>query len=201
MSKTCSVDNCNNKHYSKGYCKKHYQQFKRYGHVLERTTHDKNEMIDCGDYAEMILYNNKGEEVARTLIDLEYVDILKNHKWYLNNNGYVYNNKIGKLHRYIMNPSDDLVVDHINRNPLDNRRDNLRICTQHYNCLNRSIQCNNTSGVQGVCWDKNANKWKVQIMINGKLTHIGSYNTLEEAAEARKQAEIEYYGEFAPTRE
>lgn len=201
MCKTCSVDNCNNKHYSKGYCKKHYQQLKRYGHVLERTTHDKNEMIDCGDYAEMILYNNKGEEVARTLIDLEYVDILKSHKWYLNNNGYVYNNKIGKLHRYIMNPSDDLVVDHINRNPLDNRRDNLRICTQHDNCLNRSVYCNNTSGVQGVCWDKNTNKWKVQIMVNGKLTHIGGYNTLEEATEARRQAEIEYFGEFAPTRE
>lgn len=196
MSKTCSVEGCNGKHKAKGYCCKHYTQFRRYGHVLERTTHDKNEIIDCGDYAEMILYNNKGEETARALIDLEYVDVVKNHKWYLNNTGYVYNNKIGNLHRFLINPPDDLLVDHINRNPLDNRTCNLRVCTPHENCLNKSIQCNNTSGVLGVRLNKN--KWLAHIGINGQKFYLGSFATLEEAAEARRQAEIEYFGEFAP---
>ena len=198
MCKTCSVDNCNNKHYSKGYCKKHYQQLKRYGHVLERTTHDKNEMIDCGDYAEMILYNNKGEEVARTLIDLECIDLVKKYKWYLTNHGYVINDKVGQLHRLLMNPGEDLVVDHINRDRLDNRRENLRICTIQQNSMNKSVQCNNISGTQGVCWCKDNKIWLAYIGINGKRIHLGCFKTKKEAVEARRLAEIEYFGEFAP---
>lgn len=201
MSKTCSVEGCNGKHQAKGYCNRHYKQFKRHGCILERTKNDANEIIEHDDYAEMILYNNKGEEVARALIDLEYVDVVNDYKWRLNYQGYVVNDKVGKLHRFLMNPGEDLVIDHINRNRLDNRRDNLRICTQQENLFNKSIQCNNTSGIQGVSWDKNRNKWLVHITVNRKQIHLGYFNTIEEAAEARRQAEIEYYGEFAPTRE
>ena len=99
-----------------------------------------------------------------------------------------------------MDPPDDLVIDHINHNRLDNRISNLRVCTQHENCLNKSIQCNNTSGVAGVSKTK-WNKWQAQIKVNERLMYLGNFATLEEAAEARRQAEIEYYGEFAPTRE
>lgn len=49
--KICSMENCNCKHYAKGYCRKHYAQFKRYGHILERTIYDVNEIIEYGDYA------------------------------------------------------------------------------------------------------------------------------------------------------
>jgi hypothetical protein len=60
------------------------------------------------------------------------------------------------------------------------------------------MQCNNTSGVAGVTWDKKNNKWKAQIHINRKTKYLGLYNTKEEAIEARRQAEIEYFGEFSP---
>lgn len=201
MCKTCKVDGCNGKHQAKGYCNRHYKQFKRHGCILERTRNDANEIIEHDDYAEMILYNNKGEEVARTLIDLEYVDVVNDYKWRLNYHGYVVNDKVGKLHRFLMNPGEDLVIDHINRNRLDNRICNLRACTLQENNMNKSIQCNNTSGIQGVSWDKNRNKWLVHITVNRKQIHLGYFNTIEEAAEARRQAEIEYFGEFAPTRE
>ena len=199
--RTCSVEGCENKHKAKGYCRKHYTQFRRHGYILERTTYDANEIIEYDDYAEIILYNRQGEEVARALIDLEYVDLVKDYKWCLDgsNRNYVYNKQVGFLHRFIMNPTDDLVVDHINRNQLDNRRENLRICTQHENSFNQSIRCNNTSGVLGVSWDKARNKWSAYIQINGKKKSLGRYNTKEEAIEARRLAEIEYFGEFAPS--
>ena len=199
--KKCSVEGCDNKYYAKGYCSKHYRQFKRHSQTSKRTTHDPNEIIEYDDYAEMILYNNKGEEVARTLIDLEYIDPVKKYKWHLAQDGYVHSNKIGRLHRYLMNCPGDLVVDHINRNKLDNRICNLRVCTQQQNKRNRSIQCNNTSGVTGVSWVSKYNKWMAQIQINGKSKNLGCFNTKEEAINARKQAEIEYFGEYAPNDE
>lgn len=195
--KKCTVEGCDNKHLAKGYCSKHYQQMKKCGHILEKTIFNANEIIEYEDYAEIILYNNKGEEVARALIDLEYVDLIKQYKWCLNN-GYVYNYKVGRLHRFIMNPSDDLVIDHINHNRLDNRMHNLRICTQQQNSINKSKQSNNKSGMTGVCWCKDKNRWKTRIQTNGKIKHLGYYKTKEEAIEARKQAEIEYFGEYAP---
>ena len=51
MCKKCSVEGCENKHYAKGYCSRHYQQYKKYGHILERTIYDANEIIEYGDYA------------------------------------------------------------------------------------------------------------------------------------------------------
>lgn len=200
MSKTCTVEGCNGKHLAKGYCRKHYYQFKKYGHVLERTIYDANEIIEYEDYAEIVLYDKDGNEVARTMIDLEYVDSVKKYKWYLTNNGYVTSNKVGKLHRFIMNPSEDMVVDHINHNKLDNRCDNLRICTHQENDWNKGPISTNTSGVTGVVktqW----NTWQSRIEVNGKRICLGSFATLEEAEEARRQAEIEYFGEFAPNRE
>ena len=93
-----------------------------------------------------------------------------------------------RLHRFLMNPSDDMVVDHINHNRLDNRKQNLRLCTQGENLRNKKVK--------GVAFDKRRNKWYARIMINRKNLHLGSFDTKEEAIEARKQAEIEYFGEY-----
>jgi len=65
--------------------------------------------------------------------------------------------------------------------------------------MNQSKHSNNTSGYPGVCFHKRNNKWVAQIWINGKNTHLGYFSTKEEAIEARKQAEIQYFGEFANT--
>ena len=196
MVKTCSVEGCNGKHLAKGYCANHYYQFKRNGYIPTRTRLDANEIIDCIDHAEIVIYDKQNKEIARAIIDSEYIELIKDYKWHLSGEGYVTNNKVGSIHRFLMNPPYDLVVDHINGNKLDNRRCNLRICTQHHNSMNHSVRKNNTSGVTGVTWYKGRNKWHASIMINGKNKHLGYFNTLEEATEARKQAEIDYYGEY-----
>jgi hypothetical protein len=194
--KKCQVCGCNNEQLAKGYCSKHYMQVRRHGQISERTMFDPNDIIEYGDYAEIIIYDKNCKEVARALIDLEDVDKVKDMKWYTSH-GYVLNKQNKqRLHRFIMNCPDGMVIDHINHNRLDNRKSNLRICTQHQNNMNQGIRNNNTSGIIGVSFDRQKNKWMAYITYNGRKIHLGSFNTKEEAIQARKNAEIEYFGEY-----
>lgn len=172
-------------------------QIRRYGEIKPITKFMKNEIINYEDYAEIILRDKNHIEVGRTKIDLEIVDLIKDIKWYLHTDGYVRNRKVGSLHRYIMPCTDDNFIDHINHDRLDNRRENLRICNNQENQFNRSISKNNSSGVTGVQKMKSG-RWRARIMVNKKEISLGTYDSLEEAAEARRQAEIEYFGEFSP---
>ena len=110
---------------------------------------------------------------------------------------HVASGRVGRLHRFLMNPPDDMVVDHINGNPLDNRKCNLRVCTQQQNTMNRKVASNNTSGCAGVRWQPCANKWQANIGYKGKSFYLGLYDTKEEAIKARKEAEKKYFGEYA----
>lgn len=87
-------------------------------------------------------------------------------------------------------------IDHINGNPLDNRKCNLRFATQMQNCWNRKIKSTNTSGVTGVRREHKCNTWHAEIMVNYKIINLGNYKNKEDAIKARKKAEIKYYGEY-----
>ena len=86
--KKCKVKGCEGKHEGKGYCNRHYQQMYHHGRIRSRTLFDKNEIITYENYAEVVLYNSKCEEVCRTIIDLEDVEFCSHYKWGLNNRGY-----------------------------------------------------------------------------------------------------------------
>ena len=195
--KTCSVKGCNNKHSGRGYCDKHLKQIKRYGHIKSRTLLDPNEIIKYDDYAEIILYNKDCEEIDRATIDLEYVDVVKDIKWYKGADGYVKNKKLGMLHRYLLSASESQVVDHIDRNKLNNRISNLRYCSTAENQMNRSIHKNNSTGLRGIRKTP-SNKYRVDIGVNNKKIYIGIFESLQDAIAARQQAEIDYFGDFAP---
>jgi len=90
--------------------------------------------------------------------------------------------------------------DHKNRNPLDNRKINLRACTITENNRNRSKGKNNTSGVIGVNWNKNENKWVARIKTTEKRVLLGYFNNKDDAIIARLKAEQKYFGEFSPQR-
>ena len=83
-------------------------------------------------------------------------------------------------------------IDHINNIKTDNRITNLRVVTNQENNRNMPMRCNNTSGVTGVNWHKPLHKWRAQIKIDGRTKHLGYFETLEEAAEARKEASKKY---------
>lgn len=87
-------------------------------------------------------------------------------------------------------------VDHIDLNPLNNRRSNLRLATGRQNQFNRRKYSNNTSGYKGVSFFKNLNKWVAKINDNGRLRHLGYFDTPEGAYEAYCKAAKELHGEF-----
>jgi len=106
------------------------------------------------------------------------------------------------LHTFILGePENGYVIDHINGNSLDNRRLNLRYCTIGQNLMNSRKRINCTSKYKGVHWDSNSKKFKAQIQINGKRTHIGLFNKEIDAANAYDKYAEKYYGEYAKTNE
>lgn len=89
-------------------------------------------------------------------------------------------------------------VDHKNGDGMDNHRSNLRLADKFTNNRNQGLQKNNKSGVIGVSWLPDASRWHALIFLNGKNKNLGYYVDLEDARVARRSAEDEYYGEFAP---
>lgn len=92
-----------------------------------------------------------------------------------------------------------LHIDHIDGDGLNNAPDNLRLATPSENQRNRGAQQNNTSGIKGAWWHKQARKWQAQICLNGHRRHIGIFDTLEAAAAAYERAAEALHGEFART--
>ncbi len=95
-------------------------------------------------------------------------------------------------------PSEN--IDHINRNPADNKWDNLRLANKSQNAHNTGPQKNNTSGYKGV-FRSGKNRWRSQILINGNFMHLGSFETKKEAARAYNKAAKQYIGEYAKLNE
>lgn len=91
-------------------------------------------------------------------------------------------------------------IDHINHDPTDNRRHNLRKATPAQNAMNQSLSRYNQSGVSGVSWIRDRNMWYACISINNRSRSLGRYKNKQDAIRARLHAEKEYYGEFAPQR-
>lgn len=119
-------------------------------------------------------------------------------------NGYISICLLGKTnqaHRlawlYMTGEWPSNLIDHINRNPSDNRWCNLREATRAQNNYNIKKSVRNTSGYKGVSFHKNTNKWKATINVKCKPIHLGLFDNKEQAAEAYIQAAKKYHGEFA----
>ena len=135
-------------------------------------------------------------------IDIEDLDKITSYHWYINEKGYVvtmYHDN-GKrhslrLHRLIMGCPNDMVVDHINHDITDNRKCNLRVCTQDENMRNRKPDRNSKSGIKGV-YPENG-KWRVMINYNRKQYRLGTFSDIQEAIKVRQEAEARLYGAYA----
>ncbi len=146
--------------------------------------------------------------MAAVVDDVDFA-LVAGKRWYVSShgNGHRYvacrgpNGRPQLLHRLITGATRrDQIVDHVNGDPLDNRRANLRICTQAENGRNRrGPNKNNSSGVRGVHFCKLTGRWRAVIDPAGKRVCLGRFDTLEEAADARFAGEIRYFGAFAGT--
>ena len=193
----CGIKNKGGYHAGIYYCNKHWLRIYLHGtpELQGRKIRSKFEII--GDICKIT--TSGGAEI---IVDADDYEKVKDHSWCLNKLNYpvsrMSNNKLTRLSRFLLDlDSPDLVVDHINGNVLDNRRANLRICTNTQNARNCKLSKNNTSGYVGVRMTKSG-KWHAQIMVNRKEINLGRYEKLEDAIKARREGEIRYFGEFAP---
>lgn len=173
----------------KGAAKRHSQHLNRFEYDSE---------LDC--YVGFA--NNTGNQFW---VDKDTIRLIQDKCWYETNYGYmmtrVSNKKQIALHRLVIlgydNIDDDVVVDHINRNRLDCRLSNLRICTPADNSRNRSVRRDSSSGIRGVRYEASTGKWSAYIVENGKWHGLGSYARIDDAIKARNSAERLYFGAFS----
>ena len=139
------------------------------------------------------------ENGYQILIDKEDVEKIKKYRWRLDKNtGYIYSDFFSKkiyLHRFIMDIHTDtsgLVIDHINRDKRDNRKQNLRIVTHAENLRNLSILSDNSTGFRNVY--KKGKKFCLLSNYQGKVTYFGTYSTVLEALQAKIQLWRDLWG-------
>lgn len=145
-----------------------------------------------------IIQLSKGQ---KTTVDDEDFGIISRHKWCFSVRGYAVsriNKKVIYLHRFILKVSDPKVkIDHANRNQLDNRKSNLRLCTTAQNIANSGLNKKNTSGYKGVFmvpeYVHKSKRWCAMY----RHKNLGYFSTPKEAAERYNKEIKELYGEFA----
>lgn len=195
---SCLAEECGHKRLAGDYCGRHYAQWKRHGRILPRTLHDPNEIEIREGHAAIILYDKNMNKKAEALIDIADVPLCRQFKW-------------GKPQRYVTTringkttPLQNFLfgggvkwVDHINLDPLDNRRANLRQASPSDNLANRGLDGKNTSGFKGVSFCKKTNKWDAQIAKSGVHYNLGKFQSARNAAYFYNEAARKYHGEFA----
>jgi len=142
------------------------------------------------------------------LVDNEDEELVSKYSWScmrcgvsLTLNTYLYatareGNKKILMHVLIMNPPNGMQVDHVDYNGLNNKRSNLRICTQSQN-MRHNRRLAGISGFRGV--DPINGRWRARIKVDNKVFHLGMFDNVEDAAEAYDIAATRYGGEFART--
>lgn len=139
------------------------------------------------------------KKLLDVLVDDDFYETLHKKGWWINSHGYAVRQKRiqGKrkntyLHHLVLPPKQGFDIDHINRNKLDNRRENLRYATRAENIYNMPEKKNNTSGHKGVSWDKQHKKWRAYIGGSVSRKELGLFSDFSVAVLARKKAEILY---------
>lgn len=188
-------------------CSKHMHQIHKYGHALDnnpRTVNDLNDYTIMPDGVYFNLYNVRSEWIGFFVVDLCDIELVKYHKWRLSHGHVVTGSGVENIrelsHIILGIPKEkdsEVIVDHVSTNALDNRRNNLRICTQADNTINKGFMSSNITGIIGVSYDKYRNTYNPEISLGHKRLHLGRYKTLKEAAYVRFVAEQYLFKEFA----
>ena len=197
----CKISGCKEKSISKGYCKKHHNRKLTNVPIISLSKRDKNIVKIFGNYAKIYIHNDDGKTINYSIIDSLFVTEIKKHKWNIDRCGYVRNCKIGFLHKLILrlNGTYDVtkIVDHKNRNKLDNTLNNLRMVNPTINARNRELHKTNKSGARGVYFSTTENCWiaEIQFSKNSHQKHIAKYfHNFDDAVKYRQFLENKYWG-------
>lgn len=157
------------------------------------------------------IINSRRHGKHKVLIDDEDWELVSKFSFFIhkvkNNFSYYVRATTGKfpnrktllLHRMIMKASPGTIIDHINRNGLYNRKNNLRFATRTENYRNAKVRKHSITGQKGVGMriTKKGIKYYARIKVNKKSFHLGSFSTIKEAAQAYNEAALKYFGDFA----
>lgn len=178
----------------KPYCNLHYLRMKTNGTPELTVRKSKNDFVEKGNT--VICKTSSGVEFLISASDL---DAVKKYTWCISKTGYLVaniNGKTTKLHRYLLSPEPSVIIDHINGNTLDNRRGNLRLCSPKENSRN-SKKKGKHNVATGVSKTKSG-KFRARISVDRKEICLGTFQTAAEAIDARRKAEIQYFGNYSP---
>jgi hypothetical protein len=144
-------------------------------------TYGKFAIVDAEDYARLTQYKWCAVKKSRTC----YAKTLH------------LNGAILHMHRMVANAPKGLFVDHINHDGLDNRKPNLRLCTELQNLRNKRPKYGGTSKYKGVIWSKANKKFRARIYHNGKNIQLGYFINETDASKAYDKAAKKLFGQFA----
>ncbi len=197
-NKKCSIEGCEKVVFAKGWCTTHFGRWRNHGNPLKLIIGKKNEFEIKGKIALVNAYNRYGEVSSHFVIDTESLWVLELGKWSVNGLGYVQRgpNAIIKLHRVLTDAPEGMFVDHINGDTLDNRLENLRICTHADNCHNSKP--NYERPYKGVSEQpRGSSRFMCRIEVDGKKYNLGTLDTPEEAAHTYDNVAVQLYGQYA----
>jgi hypothetical protein len=137
------------------------------------------------------------------VVDDADFDLVSEFKWSAHkgrNTFYAYNSFAGLMHRLLTKPPKGAVVDHRDRNGLNNQRSNLRVCSMSENCENAKAHFDNKSGFKGVSWDSFTKSWRAVVSKGGRRWR-GRFSNPVDAAKMHDRIAALWFGEFAKTNE
>lgn len=177
-----------------GLCRKHYKQLMLYGKCLDsnqRTTQDPNEFEIKGDIVDVQTYDHLGNPTYKFTISIDDIDLVIKYKWVAKEKSdgvYIVNDKLGYLHLNILPTRKGVTVDHIDRNPLNNIRANLRYATSTEQTANQKKK-QTKFDVKGIDFHPHKNHgcglYYAYIKVKNKRYISYGLNTYEEAVYAR----------------
>ena len=158
----------------------------------------RNEFEIEGNTLKIFIHSNKLGSME-VLADVEDMEILSRHRWFADKTRtltYIKSSTGGRMSRLVTSCPRDMMVDHKNRNTLDNRKQNLRICTNAQNTINR---VGTRPTYRGVHVEKRGKvlKYRAQLKTKGKGYSSKTFTTEIEAAKAYNEMALKYFGEFA----
>jgi hypothetical protein len=198
----CKVDWCEEKPIKLGYCNRHYLQMRRFGKILPivRNRNTPQEFEFYGNDCHIILYDRSGSKIASAVVDAGDYELVKPYKFNFSGRTYVRISGKSKegflfLHQLLLQTK---WVDHADTDRLNNRRSNLRSCTNQQNQFNQKLRSVGLSKYKGVSMLQNRpSPYRAQIQLDGVRIHLGSFAVETKAALAYNKAAKEYFGEFA----